>query len=526
MSTKNAEKAHEANKALKEQTDELNKKSAELENDIAVSKINKQTEYNDETNKLALDLLHQRQSNADANRAILDETEKYASEIQNLKISELKDSQDKEIQLLNKNIADKLLALDKEAAISKQKLDLQRKEIALDVTSDPAVLALKKQGLDQEVKLEEDAAIKRAELRKTILEAGLVSEQNIKEKYAQQAAEFEYQTQLILLNIKKQDAATQKEITDKTAEHEIAAVEQSVKDKIVSEQDGADRIKALKEKQVADVNAINLQGALDEIDLEKLKNQNLINSMGKFSTDAVANVNIKNKLIAQAEANAAWQRVEAMRQAGVDENTLAFQQAYQTALSAQEGLKKANAGKSGKTTWADILGFSGQDANDVNMAIDQGLKATQKLLNSVTQDIINNYQKQIDAKKAVIASDDSALADLQTQLKTEQDLKNKGYANNVDGIQKEIAAKQVQRDKDAASAAEYQKKMEKVQKAQIIVNSIEEASQLTLAAAKILSSTAIAVPVGIAMVAAMIAAFVAEKALSTIIRSQIYPIAV
>ena len=496
----------------------LEKSTADLSGQIAVKALEYKKQLIDEENKLELDLLHQKQANADALETIEQNAAKMSSQTQDLRIADMQDAQQKEIDAANKATQEKLNDLDKQAQIEKEKLEMQKQELALDINSDPAVLAKKKQGLADETKAEEAEAIKRAELRQQIQESGFIAEDNIRKKYEQAAVDYEHQTNLMRLANQVQDAETQKKTISDTADYDVAQVERAMQEKTIDTQDGVDRITQIYAKSANDQAVIDLQASNDKIDLLKLTNENIINTLGKLAGNSVASNEMKNQLILQNEANAAWQKVEILRQAGTDENTLVFQQAYAAALQAQAGLKAGQKGKTGKQSWAELLGFSGPDAQEVNQDIQDALKSTQSLIQSATQYIIQQYQQQIAAKKAVVQADDDALNTLESQLSQEQAARDKGYANNVTGIQQEIAAKSAQRVKDAADADAYQKKMEKVQKAQVIINKLEEASQLTLAIAKIWGGNAGTPVIGVALAAAltgvMIASFLAETFLA------------
>lgn len=492
----------------------LTAKIEEEKNGIEEKQLQKEKQLADEANELANNNLHQLITNAAAAAAIREETRKYASDILTAQNADLKDGQQKELNILEQATKDKLDALDRETVLRKKALDDQNKQLALDeYTTDPEVFAKKQAGLAQQEALEVTATKKREDLKTQIVQSSAIAQQAITTKYAEQLADNEFAVNAKLLSLEKEFSTQKIAIIEATAAHEQELVERS-------NLTGEEKFKmqyAIELQSQKDIADVNNQGALDAIDLQNLTNKNLIDGMVIFKDDAVKNEKAKNVLIAQEDYNAAAAKLDILIKNGTDENTLIYQQTLAGVEAARKGVATASAGKkSSKNTWADLLGIgSEQDRAEINQAIQEGIQAVQKLSNSLTATMVANAQKQVDAAKAVVAQDDSNLQNLQSQLSTEMALRNKGVANNVDGVNKEIAAQTSQRAKDLASQQQHQKELEKVQRAQILINSLEEASQLALAISKLFATNAgvpvIGVPTAIALSIVLVAAFVAEK---------------
>ncbi len=159
----------------------------------------------------------------------------------------------------------------------------------------------------------------------------------------------------------------------------------------------------------------------------------------------------------------------------------------------------------------DLLGINPEKLKVATEAISKVGNITSDLfsgLGELAQQRVDSVQIQIDAIDALVEAQEDAVA-------KEKDLMDKGFANNFDNAQKTLAAQKVQREKLLKEQEEAQKKQQALQRAQIISDSISQASNLVTASTDIFKVFAkipiIGVPLGIAAVATMLGAFAISK---------------
>ena len=119
-------------------------------------------------------------------------------------------------------------------------------------------------------------------------------------------------------------------------------------------------------------------------------------------------------------------------------------------------------------------------------------------------------------KRAAVAEDEKAISELERQLDKEIKLREDGYASDIEGVRALLAEKVAAREKDIQAQEEAQKQIEEIQKRQAIAQAVLQAANLITAATNIyLKATELGGPVGVvvggAAIAAMIAAFAAQK---------------
>lgn len=508
----------ETRQKILDRVDKLERDNLNAATQIRADRIAMERQKKDEAEKLQLDLLKQRFANSEAERAILLQARAYASEIQGSKISEMKEGQEKEIVVIKKGVADKIAALDVEHVGRLRNLQEQRKEAAIELTvaaeSDKAVIATRIDGLNKQIELEQQQGQQINALKAQLTEEGEIKAGEVIKKYAQQKADIEFQVAQTLLGIKQDSINKQLELLELSARHELDIIERTNLDAITKEQQRL----AVEKKLKADSAAITLDYGLKSIELEKTKNINLINENKLYATNSTRINALKNIEILKEELRAAEAQLDLLKKSGAAATEQEVANAQARVDAVKNGLKQAIDSTPPQTVLSLLfpdanqkqLDFYSQQISSIFNSVGQAIDSYSKLVQ-------DRYQKIIDAKKAAVEQDENDLEDLRSRLQAEIALRDAGYASNIQGILDQIETKKQARDEDLKQQQEYQKELEKSQKAQADAQTALQAANLITASTNIyLQATAIggpfAVPVAIAAIAAMLGAFIYSKA--------------
>lgn len=145
-----------------------------------------------------------------------------------------------------------------------------------------------------------------------------------------------------------------------------------------------------------------------------------------------------------------------------------------------------------------------------------------QLFDAISQAWTDGIQRDIEAGDFRIDALKEQIDKTEEELDRENDLKEKGFANNADAKKKEVEELKAQLEKEEADRKENVKRMQDAQKvingirsAEMIAQSIEQTVNLTTAATKIFKATSgipfIGVALAIGAVASMIAGFLAIR---------------
>lgn len=224
---------------------------------------------------------------------------------------------------------------------------------------------------------------------------------------------------------------------------------------------------------------------------------------------------LKNKtdVISEARAKAINDELASINQSG----ELAKQAAITTTQGVINGISDEIAKldlESNKIDWAVLLGLS-----DKQM---ESLKANLKTLFAEASKVLSMYldlqqqtlDKELEAVEQKKNARDKDINELESKLKTEDQLKTDGLANDSQRIKDELALKK----KQAAEALEEEKRIkkeqEKLAKERMLLQQALQAASLVTAIAEIFASTATAGPIGVAVGYVTIAAMLASFAVS------------
>lgn len=220
----------------------------------------------------------------------------------------------------------------------------------------------------------------------------------------------------------------------------------------------------------------------------------------------------KQLAILEIKARYAKLALEQLMSSGAEEGSLEVLKAQKLVEETKSALdKQLEKGKK-----FDFFEFIGLDlSSDQKKAV---LEAGEEMLNGITQItdvLVENYQRQVEAKQEVIDQLDGEISDLENRLEEEKELKDSGFANDYELIQKEIDAKKAQRDEEIRQQEELVKKQQQIQKAQMAVDTAVQMVNMITSATEIFKSLSgipfVGVPLAIATIATMFGAFALTK---------------
>jgi hypothetical protein len=259
---------------------------------------------------------------------------------------------------------------------------------------------------------------------------------------------------------------------------------------------------------------ISQEYILKRVDQETEGQVLLVELSEKFTANSTKAEERRQVAILEVQLKGAQKRLAAMVDDGTAESKLAILQQQKLIKDLKKNLVDAKS-QAGTVDIFDIIGLGG-----LNDKQKDALKETAQLalsaVHQITQGIIDDYSRQIDAKQAVINADEENLKSLEDQLDREKELRDKGLANNYDAIQKQVADKKKQIDEEKKQQAQLLRDRAAAQKAQLALDTAAEASGLIVSAVNIFKGfTAafpiIGVPLAIAAIGAMTGGFIAAK---------------
>lgn len=503
-----------ARKAANERIRDLESELRDINAEGNALLIKVQVQRREEENKLAKELLAQRIANADAQRAILKLSQEYANQILNLQNDDLKNAKAKELAILQQSASEKIATLEEEGKERLRLIEKTRKELLLDIESDPAVLKLKQKGLNDQIKMEEDAAKKRAELVLAIREDQRIKEAEITEKYKRQQLNLYLDIDEQLLTVQRESFDRQLELNNIAAERKILAIKAQnleIEDEVIA-------INAVNEELQAKDFQTSFEFDAKKIELDKQTNINRINEAKEFSGRSAQVQALRHIMELRAELEAAEKQLQLLKDYGRTASDLEYQNAVARVNAAKKAVADAVENKPPLTIGQLLFPeASEKELQNIEENARQLFSSLGTITNVYSQLVQDEYKKIIDAKKAAVAADDEALQTLDQQLQKELELREQGLANNVEAIRQEMAAKSEARERDVKEQEEAQKRLAQSQKAQADAQAILQGANLITSATNIyLKATEVGGPIGVAVasfaIAAMIGAFAAQRA--------------
>lgn len=164
----------------------------------------------------------------------------------------------------------------------------------------------------------------------------------------------------------------------------------------------------------------------------------------------------------------------------------------------------------------EFLGLGDKFTSEQKTKMKQAFASIGQSLRQITDFVVQQYERQIEAKQKVIDQLDEEIGNLQDRLEEEKSLKEEGLANDVENIERQLAEKQRQKDEEMKQQEELVKKKKELQRIEMIADTAYQVVGLITASVDIFKSFAklpfgIGIPLAIAVVGTMIGAFAAAK---------------
>lgn len=476
----------ETNAKIEDEYIAYTERLADLDNELAIQRLDYSKKVSDESEAAikkakedAKKALDEQKKLAEEEQKIIDQRIKYAKEIRDNETALIESQYDRERTALVNAAEEKIEALENEKALSEEN-QLLRAE---------AILAIN-----------------------TALYAAL-SEMDKKE--ATERAMLEIQSREILLNLQEESARNLMDQVRIDFDRQRLEIEQQYKE------DAALRASLIEAVNKAEIVAT-----------KKAKNNTAKAALEKEAERAELELEIAAKFVGRIPY------VEEQKQLAILEVKLKYARLFRqqlidqgnsetsiVVLNAQKEINNlqllvTNATKdlnekTGKGVFNLQKILFGDQGEKGNEAISKSLDATYTGIQQMTDFVVDQYQRQIDKRQELIDSYDEGIGDLEAQLDKEKELREQGFANNVAVLEAEIAAKKIQRDKEFDEQEELRKKQNNIRRAQLVVDTAVQASNLITAATEIFAGLAgipfVGVPLALASIGVMIGGFVAAK---------------
>lgn len=274
------------------------------------------------------------------------------------------------------------------------------------------------------------------------------------------------------------------------------------------------------------------QSAIDDVNIkygsERIKKQTDLEIAGikvaeKFQGESVKVEKAKQIAILDAQLSGALAQLDLLEKNGKDKDTIEVRQAQETVNNIRQAIKNAN-NKPEKFSLFQSL-FGGLSEND-QANLKAAFSTTVNSFKSITDSIVAQYQRQIEAKQKVIDKDNELVNEEKENLDRQLELQQQGYANDVQNAQAALDARQAQRDADIKQQQEIQKKQEEIQRAAqiaqeaaIIAQNVQTGVDMVGAIAKTFKAHAgipfVGIALGIGFTALLVSTFLSLKNILT-----------
>lgn len=394
-------------------------------------------------------------------------------------------------------------AEDAQLAVLKDGIEKRRKE--LDLSFKRRIEDLNKEtNLSAAAIVERNKAIALLQAQQLEEQTRLTTEHNKEIVSLQIAAERQR------LELAKESRDTSLALFDIETKELRAEIEERYKDQ---EELRTKLIAALEDNVARERAKVNKEYQLKELKEEEERQSNLIELSSKYAVENEKTERLKQIALLNLRAEYAQKNIDALLANGETENSIAVLQARKNL----EDIRKQvdNATKDGqKFSWFDFLGLGDLSDKD-QQAISKAFSSFKDSVGQITDFIVDQYDRQIEKKQEVIDQLDDEIGDLEKRLDKEIALRDKGLANDVENVQKELALKEEQKNEEIRQQQELVARKQELQRAQLVVDSVVQASNLAVAATEIFKSLAsipfIGVPLAIAAIGTMIGAFAVSR---------------
>lgn len=162
----------------------------------------------------------------------------------------------------------------------------------------------------------------------------------------------------------------------------------------------------------------------------------------------------------------------------------------------------------------DFLGIDTDMAGKIKTIV-AGVSTIGQVASEALSPFIDGYDRRIDAIQRLIDKLDEQISAQEDAVEREKELAEQGYANNLDIEERRLADLKSQREQELEEEKRLQEEKKKIQKAQILADTVAQGSNLITASTEIFKVMSKLGPVGIilaiASIGAMLTGFVAAK---------------
>lgn len=257
------------------------------------------------------------------------------------------------------------------------------------------------------------------------------------------------------------------------------------------------------------INKVNTDEEKKILDHQHSFNKRLIEVQFAFGKDMVHIEEYKNFLLLKEDLRYEEEKLKRIRTTGTQaEIDAQLDRVNAVSKAVSEAKKTKDVGSVGL---GKLLGFDDEGSAEFAEIFDKSLE----LVKNFADAYIGLLDMQMAKKQELIDMENERIEELEDQLEREQSLADKGLANNVKAVTQELALKKAARDKDIADQKRLLKQKEDLQKAELLLDSITQVSDLISASTQIFKQFSkipyVGVPLAIAMIATMFGAFAVAK---------------
>jgi len=372
-------------------------------------------------------------------------------------------------------------------------------------------IRLQKQFAQEELDLYRDQFIKVGKLADANFKMSLEQEQQF--AFLRQAINVKASQELVKLEVDKQNKLAQvrlnsaKQTAENLALEEqnlIAGVGLSGRPTDVSEAD----FEKVKQKQILDIQS---EYAMKKLELKKEEIASQYEIAVKGAEGELMLLQDKDDAESQARRKQITDNLSLVSEKYARESELAQNATAQTINEIQK--KRDELEKDEPFNLLKYLGLTSNDLSNLKIITDKVVES----LNAMLDSQLNAYDKIIDKSKERQSQLDSEIEDLEGKLEQEQEIGDRGLANNQARISAEIALKEEQRAKEKELELKALEEKKKLQKQKLFLDSALQLSNMILASTEIYAKTAkdpISTGIAIATIATMFGAFIGQKALA------------
>lgn len=376
-------------------------------------------------------------------KKVQEQLRKFLYEEEQTRVDAIADNKEREAAILFKSFEDEVLALEEK----------QQKLLESDILN-----------ADQRKYVQESFE----KQRNDIAARYAISFTELEEKQRKERLDNEkkYQKALLDLNGDEQDVAVQG-VIDK-----YDAITKAIKE--------SGTLTSEIEAQIERAKNAELTKISDDYSAEVLnKKEELEIALAKISNDGIGSAEFqeeqKQVAVLKIQLKYAKIRLEALEQAGGEENELAIAQTKNLIDKLNKEIKASTEGKDFTSYMSKLLGITDDEFEEIYGKVSDSVNKVLAIYESALQQKIALQQQEIDAYNDKIDEAESAL---QREIK----LQKQGYAANVDAKREELDLLKRERDKDLQEQKENQRKLAQVQIA-------KQAGSLAVAAANLIETT-------------------------------------